>query len=292
MPHARTLLSLLLVLVTTTASADRKADKAEADKHYELGKRHYNLNEWPQAIKQFRAAYRIYPDPVNLYNIAQAYRLLKKCTKAAEFYASYQREEKNKKLRDSVNQVRKKMELCAKTETDADVEPGEPLPVPPPVPAPVEGQAPPPAPVPIPVPLPPPMPMTGENALRVAELPDPDPNRNRRILSYVLLGVGGLSVLTGVGLSFEVADLDRQIDDCNNGILDVSDCGVGDRRVGELEDERRRTSQQAGGAYIGGAVVMLGGGILFAISRKPKADQPNKITVMPSRHGAIVSWTF
>jgi tetratricopeptide (TPR) repeat protein len=289
MPHARNAL-LCLLLATTIAHADDKADKADAAKHYELGKRHYNLNEWPQAIKQFRAAYRIYPDPVNLYNIAQSYRLLKKCTKAAEFYASYQREEKVKKLRDSVSQVRKKMEACAKTEKDGDVEPAElaePLPVPPPVPAPVEGQPPPPA----PVPPPPPLPMTGENALRIAEPPNLDPNRNRRMLSYVLLGVGGVSLLTGVGLSFKVADLDQEIEDCDNGVLDVGDCGFGDNRVRELEEQRDKTSKQAGGAYGFGAVCVIGGGILFAISRKPKADQ-NRITVMPTRHGAAVSWTF
>ena len=60
MHPGRTLL-ILGLLVSSVAHADPKADKAEATKHYELGKRHYNLNEWDDAIAEFKAAYLLFP---------------------------------------------------------------------------------------------------------------------------------------------------------------------------------------------------------------------------------------
>jgi tetratricopeptide (TPR) repeat protein len=83
----------VLVLASATSYAD---DKVEAAKLFDLGKRHYNLNEWDDAIAQFKSAYKLFPDPVYLFNIAQAYRLkgTKSCALSAQFYASYLRVEK------------------------------------------------------------------------------------------------------------------------------------------------------------------------------------------------------
>jgi len=286
MPHVRILVRAVftLVLLGSFAHADTKADKAEAAKRYELGKRHYNLNEWDEAIAEFKAAYKLSPDPVNLYNIAQAYRLKGKgfCTEAAQFYANYQREEKAKKLRDSVAKVRKDMEECAKTE-----KPNEPLPIPPPVPAP-SNAPPPPSPAPINPGTAPPAPMTsttGENALRGNEPANLDPNRNRRMLSYVLIGVGSLSVLTGISFSFKQAAAQRDLDECD----EFGDCGIVETR--KLEDQRDSAQRGAAGSYGFGGVCALGGVILYMVSRKPKVDA-HKVTVLPTRHGAALGWTF
>ncbi|MBA2545091.1 MAG: tetratricopeptide repeat protein [Deltaproteobacteria bacterium] len=269
--------------MSSFAHADDKADKAEAAKHYQLGKRHYNLNEWDEAIAEFKTAYKLSPDPVNLYNIAQAYRLKKNCTTAAQFYANYQREEKIKRLRDSVTKVRKDMEKCAETEKPEKSD--EPLPIPPLDPVVPTTNAPPVRPAPI-NPGSPPVATTGENALRTSEPANLDPNRNRRILSYVLIGVGSLSLLTGVSLSFKAADFDGQLDDCRT----FDDCGVIEER--KLQEDADSARRGAGGAYGFGGVCVLGGVILYMVSRKPKADRPHNVTVMPSRGGAAMSWTF
>lgn len=269
-------LVLASVLFGSVAHADDKADKAEADKHYQLGKRHYNLNEWDEAIGEFKAAYKLFPDPVNLFNIAQAYRLKgKNCTNAAQFYANYQREEKVKKLRDSVTKVRKDMEDCAKTE-----KPDEPLPVPPPVPA-LPGEPP-----PGPAPLTPATP-TGENAMRQIDPIPPanlDPNRNRRIFGYVLLGTGGVLVLGGLLYSGTVADLDRKLDGCDDFGCDSGD----DPKV--LADDRARAKINANASYGLGFSAVIGGGLLYLLSRKPKQD--NRVTVLPMRGGAAVRVSF
>lgn len=270
-------LVLASLLVASVAAADDKADKAEADKHYQLGKRHYNLNEWDEAIGEFKAAYKLFPDPVNLFNIAQAYRLKgKNCTNAAQFYANYQREEKNRKLRDSVTKVRKDMEACAKTEKS-----DEPLPVPPPVPAPV-GEPP-----PGPAPIMPGTAPTGENAMRQIEPPPPadlDPNRNRRILGYVLMGTGGALVLGGLFYSAKIADLDDKLDGCDDFGCDSGD----DPKV--LTDDRARAKINANASYGLGFSAVIGGGLLYLLSRKPKQD--NRVTVLPMHGGAAVRIRF
>lgn len=272
---------VIVAALSSSVLADDKADKAEADKHYQLGKRHYNLNEWDEAIGEFKSAYKLFPDPVNLFNIAQAYRLKgKNCTNAAQFYANYQREEKNKKLRDSVTKVRKDMEDCAKTEKPE--KPDEPLPIPPPVPAPV-GEPP-----VSPAPITPGVAPTGEDAMRQTE-PVPaanlDPNRNRRILGAGLLVGGAAFVLAGLVYSAKVSNLDDRLAKC-----DDLGCPPDDEEEFVLQDQRDRANRNASASYGIGLTAIIGGGLLYVFSRKPKADK--RVTVMPMRGGAAVRVSF
>lgn len=283
---ARSVLACALLASAGVAHADKTSttDKVEADKHYQLGKRHYNLNEWDEAIAEFKAAYKLFPDPVNLYNIAQAYRLKgKHCTAAAQFYANYQREEKNKRLRDSVTKVRKDMEACARTEKPDEPAPSLPMP---PMPAPLDPSAsPPPAGQPPPIATqPPPAPPMGDDAMRGIEPPDLDPNRNRRILGYVLMIGGGVSILGGIGFSFQVSSLEDKLSKC-----DDFGCPGGEDELA-LQDRRDRAALSANGAYGLGVSAVVVGGILYVISRKPKQD--SRLTVLPARGGAVVRWAF
>jgi tetratricopeptide (TPR) repeat protein len=65
--------------------------KAEAKSLYEQGLSHYNLGEFDEAIKSFRAAYAIEPAPGLLFNIAQSFRLKKDYEQATYFYQTYLR---------------------------------------------------------------------------------------------------------------------------------------------------------------------------------------------------------
>jgi iron complex outermembrane receptor protein len=89
---ARALLATVLLLATLSAQA-KPADhgKPEARKHYDAGLAHFNLREYAQAIEEFQAAYRIVPDPVFLYNLAQSYRLSNDAEQALYFYRTYVR---------------------------------------------------------------------------------------------------------------------------------------------------------------------------------------------------------
>ena len=48
---------------------------------------HFNLREFAKAIESFEEAYRLKPDPVFLYNLAQSHRLLDQHERALYFYA-------------------------------------------------------------------------------------------------------------------------------------------------------------------------------------------------------------
>jgi len=74
------------------STATPSKEKAEAKLHYDQGTVHFNLDEWPQAIEEFKAAYRLYPDAIFLYNIAQCHRKLGNATEALSFYKKFLRE--------------------------------------------------------------------------------------------------------------------------------------------------------------------------------------------------------
>ncbi len=76
----------------TSSTPASSKEKVEAKAHYDQGTVHFNLDEWPQAIEQFKAAYRLFPDATFLYNIAQCHRKLGNPADALSFYKKYLRE--------------------------------------------------------------------------------------------------------------------------------------------------------------------------------------------------------
>ncbi|HWE31323.1 MAG TPA: hypothetical protein VHB97_25130 [Polyangia bacterium] len=86
-------LTLLLGTVGPAAAAD--SPEGSAKFHFEEGTKAFNLGEFKHAVDEYRAAYKPKPDPVFLYNIAQAYRLAGDLTQALFFYESYLRNEPN-----------------------------------------------------------------------------------------------------------------------------------------------------------------------------------------------------
>jgi tetratricopeptide (TPR) repeat protein len=73
-------------------SADRDA-KQEAKARFVSGQSHYNLNEFTEALGDFKEAYRLLPDPVFLYNLGQCERQLGHLEEAIRFYRSFLREQ-------------------------------------------------------------------------------------------------------------------------------------------------------------------------------------------------------
>jgi tetratricopeptide (TPR) repeat protein len=85
---------ILVVTVAALLSAPARAQAPrssaeEARRHFEDGSKHYHLGEFTQAAEEYKAAYKARPDPVFLYNIAQAYRLANDFQQALFFYRSY-----------------------------------------------------------------------------------------------------------------------------------------------------------------------------------------------------------
>ena len=82
----------LAVLLLATAGPSRAEDpKQEAKARYTTGQSHYNLNEFQEALQDFKEAYRLFPDPVFLFNVAQCERQLGNLDEAIKFYRSYLR---------------------------------------------------------------------------------------------------------------------------------------------------------------------------------------------------------
>lgn len=48
--------------------------QTEARTHFQTGARHYQEGQFTQAIEEFETAFRLFPSPVILFNLAQAYR--------------------------------------------------------------------------------------------------------------------------------------------------------------------------------------------------------------------------
>lgn len=149
------IINLCALTVATRASA-QPADGAktgagsvsdDAKAHYRKGVVHYNLDEFRKAVEEFKAAYRLYPDPTFLYNIAQCHWKLNEANEAISFYRKYLRERPDAQNRDQVEKRIEELEALAATQSRArDPGPATPPPVtaaPPPVtpPAPAESAA-------------------------------------------------------------------------------------------------------------------------------------------------------
>jgi tetratricopeptide (TPR) repeat protein len=83
-------------------------------KHNQAAVTHYELSEYDAAIKDFKEAYRLSNDPAYLFNIAQSYRLLRKCTDAMQFYQRYLSAAGDIPNKDKVQARIDEMRACAK----------------------------------------------------------------------------------------------------------------------------------------------------------------------------------
>jgi tetratricopeptide (TPR) repeat protein len=73
------------------AAQPAPVDRAEARRHYEKGRVAYDLADYGAAIAHFTRAYELSLEPVLIFNIAQAHRLMGSCRKAIELYQRYLR---------------------------------------------------------------------------------------------------------------------------------------------------------------------------------------------------------
>jgi len=73
------------------ATPARADDPQRAKELYQEGTRYFDLGQFDKAIDSFQSGYREKPDPIFLFNIAQAYRLSGDANKALFFYKGYLR---------------------------------------------------------------------------------------------------------------------------------------------------------------------------------------------------------
>jgi tetratricopeptide (TPR) repeat protein len=158
------------------ASGSARADGADAKARYMSGQSHYNLNEFAEALQDFKEAYRLHPDPAFLFNIAQCERQLGDFDEAIKFYRSYLR---NKPDAGNAKEVQKKIdELKVLSEGKRKSKEGAPAGVTAPstTPPPADTHAPPPVPPVAPLSPPPPAAAAPANAPPPAPVPDLSPS--------------------------------------------------------------------------------------------------------------------
>ncbi|HET9987396.1 MAG TPA: hypothetical protein VFQ65_02730 [Kofleriaceae bacterium] len=136
-------LAALLVLIAAHASfadGDSDDDKAaEARAADAAGRAHYRAHDYAAAIDDYRRAHDALPDPLFLFDMAQAYRLLHDCAHAGELYRAYLKDRPDADNRDKVERFIADMDAC--TPAAASEAPPPALPPPPPVAAPVESSS-------------------------------------------------------------------------------------------------------------------------------------------------------
>ena len=79
----------MLAAATPVLAAPSPTDRAVARQHYEKAVTHFNLGEFADAAVEFREVYKVAPQPVLLYDAAQAYRLANDRPNALVLYQSY-----------------------------------------------------------------------------------------------------------------------------------------------------------------------------------------------------------
>jgi hypothetical protein len=79
----------LLGSVARPALAAGDKDKAAARAHYATATRLFEVREWEEALKEYKAAYVAWPDPAFLFNIGQCLRKLDRNAEALDFFQQY-----------------------------------------------------------------------------------------------------------------------------------------------------------------------------------------------------------
>jgi hypothetical protein len=83
---------IVLLLVAGKVYAVDDETRVKAKTHYESGKVHYDLGEYQAAVDDYKEAYRLEHVPELLFDIGQAYRMMKRHDEAVNSYHAYLRD--------------------------------------------------------------------------------------------------------------------------------------------------------------------------------------------------------
>jgi len=273
----------VLAAAVSTASAD---NKAKAKELYESGLNHYNLAEYPEAIKDWKEAYSLSKKPLLLFNIGQAYRLAGDCKLANIFYDNYQREEPAPKNQEELDQA---LALCAQGSTKpVDTKPVDTKPVDtkPVDTKPVDTK---------PVDTKPvdtrPLDTSTVDTTPTQPTggrPNPaitGPRTTGGGLRKVGIGVGAAGVvLTGIGIYFAL-DSGSKSDELSGHT------GEWTQEQEDLVDAGKRSEKLAWITGGFGAAALIAGGVLYVVGG-PKQAESSQVSIAPTRGGAAVGWSF
>ena len=273
----RAIVTLALLSCATTAwaqdtptdtPAPAPVDKANADQlsaktHFTEGSKHFEAGEFFVAAQEFEAAYALFPDPVYLYNIAQAYRRGSACGRAADYYRKFLAVVPNPPNLDKVNRYLTELDACAKVEDSG--KPVEP-------PAPVKDEPKPPTPTPMVV--------------------DPTAGRFERRLG-IAIGIAGVAALgAGAWFTHDVHTLEGySAAQCNPA--SATTCNWNSSQQARAEDLKHRGDRASAleiGGYALGAAAVISGVTLYVLGDRVPREHP--VAVVPLSGGGAVVTSF
>ena len=252
----RALVIACLVLWSSAVFAQPK--KVEAENAYKYGQSLYMKEDYENAAKQFKAAYDLDPDPVYLFNIAQALRLGTKCKDASDYYHRYLTEAKKAPNADAVKAYIVEVDECAKAQQPVVV-------APPPVDPPTAD--------------PPP----------IAPIQDTrSSGSKKRLVGYVVGGAGvGLAVLGFVFMA-QVRGLEDDADDvCRNPCEMWTTTLTDARKV--IDDKAHVREKLMVGSWIAGGAA-IAAGVYLVVTGGEQSE--SSVSITPTRNGAMASFRF
>lgn len=258
------LVVLLLLVGATQVQADPKSEAAAA---FSDGQRRYVAGEYDSAARQFVIAYSLDPDPAYLFNIAQAYRSGNQCARAAKYYRRFLEVVRDPPNKADVAKFIAEQDACAKTQ-------------PPPGPDFVPATKPEPK-------LVEPKPEPAPEPIRPTKSTGYDPGRFRRTLAIPLFVVGAFGIGTGVAIAFRIESLEREREGlCPDPSVPCEGLMAADR------DYRSRASTYRAAmisGFVTGGIATAAATYLYITGRQRRRES---VAVMPTRGGALVSFTF
>ena len=250
-----------LVIGFLAREAAAQPDKVAAQAAFTDGQQRYAAGDYLPAAMKFEAAYAADPDPVYLFNVAQAYRLGNACPKAVAYYKRFLAAVPNPPNLAKVNQYLEQSEACVKAMAVAD---------------------------PVTKPTPPVDPIVTDPPNR-DQPTSADPGRTKRWVGIGAIFLGGAAVGVGVYYTTEASRLTDERQDLRAMCLEVPcDAGYGKR----LDDQGERAELRAKLSYALGGVAVIGGIVLYVLGR---SSEQSTVAVVPTADGgalAVGAFTF
>jgi tetratricopeptide (TPR) repeat protein len=247
----------VLTVVLLASSAFAQPKKLEAESAYKRGQALYMKDDYEGAAKQFKAAYDLDPDPVYLFNIAQAMRLANKCADASAYYKRFLVEAKKAPNEEVVKQYIVEVDECAKQQEPPKVEP-------------------------------PPVEQTPEPIVQ----PPAEEQRSggtKRLIGYGVTGFGAVSLGLGFYFMTRVSHWETVANDaCPGGSCEWNQTAIDDRTDADKHGKRAE-KLMVGGWIVGAAAV--GAGVYLILTGGPRAES-SSIAITPTSNGAMISGSF
>lgn len=247
-----TCVALAVLLVSTAATGIAQADKdgkepsaevrKKASDHVEKGRILQEQGNYAEAIKQYRAAYRLIPHPQLLYNIGQAYRLKGDKRRAIKLYEEYlgraPKGETATLARGFIRELTDELARETPPDKDEDKDKNDESDV-----DKRDNQS--------------------DDELEVA-----DPGRSKRRTGVLIMALGAVGLGVGTGFAIQAASINKEFD---GAVWDPDKQGRYDQG---------RSAQLYGYLGLGiGAATVTAGAVLYFLNRRPSSPGGNEDSV-------------